>query len=42
MNDEQIRTLVQTVVDGETDAAIKTAEAFVHADGDIEDRKSVV
>ena len=36
MNDEQIRTLVQTVVDGETDAAIKTAEEFVHANGDID------
>lgn len=36
MNDELTKTLVQTVVEGETDAAIKRAEEFVGRNGDID------
>lgn len=36
MNDELVKDLVQTAVDGETDAAIKRAEEFVGRNGDID------
>jgi len=36
MNDELTKTLVQTVVEGDTDAAIKRAEEFVGRNGDID------